>query len=141
MIFLVALSLIAGYIMWTLVCLELNVQRASRMCIDCVRVPIDGNNVLWMLVEGYVWKVVDALPFAWASYPESFRYLRRGWHFREKASSHERHGPIWALITPLQILVHLSDPDAVGDVFARRRDFVRPSENYSEFHQKLHCSC
>lgn len=133
MIFLVVIGFVAGYVLWTLVSLEANVQRASSMGIDIVRVPIDGNNVPWMLVEGYIWKIVDALPFAWSSYPESFRFLRRGWHFREKASHHQRHGPILALVTPVQILVHLSDPDAVGDVFARRRDFIRPSENYSAF--------
>lgn len=72
------------------------------------------------------------------SIPESIRYMRRGWHFREKAAAHLRHGPVWALASPVGINMHFSDPAAVGDIFSRRRDFVRPIKNYSVSRPDFH---
>lgn len=125
-------GIIAAWVFWSIASLELNMRKASKIGVRCVRLPIDGNNVLWMTFEPFVWKLVDSLPFAWSSYPDFIRYLRRGWHFYEKSDSHARHGAVWALVSPVGINLHFSDPDAIGEVFSRRRDFIRPVENYSK---------
>lgn len=131
MLFALVFASLVAYVLWTWVCLERNVRRASSMGVPIVRLPIDSHNVLWQVVEANLWTITDALPIPWLSYPESIRFMRRGWHFFEKAGAHERYGPIWVLVSGASINVHVSDPNAVRDVLTRRRDFVRVVKNYS----------
>jgi len=63
--------------------------------------------------------------------PTFARYARRGWYFKDKASSHIKYGPIWAMVTPVDIHIAIADPGAVHEVFARRNDFLRPVKMYS----------
>lgn len=130
------LGLIVGsslfYLVWSLAALESNYRRAASMGIPLVRVPIDPLNILFQVFESHVWNVVDRIPFA-LPLPAWTRYARRGWYFTDKAEPHLRYGPIWALVTPRDIHILVSDLEAVHDIFARRNDFVRPNKMYSEF--------
>lgn len=133
MILYLVLGSALAYLIWSLVCLEINVQRARGMGIPLVRVPIDPvRNVPWMIVQPHVWAVLDRLPIKWSSYPNFVRLLHRGWHFREKADMALQLGPVWAIVSPVTIYVHVTDPKAIGDVFSRRWDFQRPVHEYSE---------
>lgn len=86
-------------------------------------------HVVWIIVEPTLWRFLDRLPINWGVFG---RYSRRGWHFYDKAESHLRYGPIWALVTPCDIYVYVADPNAIHDVFIRREDFLRPSKMYSK---------
>ncbi|KAI1386060.1 cytochrome P450 [Hypoxylon trugodes] len=119
-----------AYLVWSVVCLELNVRKVRAMNVPIVRLPIDSNNVLWVILHSHVWSIVDRLPFDWSSYPDSIRFSRRGWHFADKSESHLRHGSVWALVSPASITLHFADPDAVLDIFSRRVEFVRPVKEY-----------
>jgi hypothetical protein len=124
-------SALTAYATWSLVCLEVNYRRASKMGIPLVRLPIDPLNILFQVLEPHFWRVLDALPVK-LPLPTFARYARRGWFFRDKAQSHLRYGPIWALVTPCDIHVQVCDSEANHNIFARRNDFVRPSKMYSE---------
>ena len=110
--------------------METNVRRARAMQIPLIRVPIDPMNVLWLTVEPLLFRVLDLLPFSYGSFG---RYSRRGWHFRDKDRSHIELGPVWALVTPREIYLHVSDRHAINEVFARRADFRRPQQLYSKW--------
>ncbi|KAH7408317.1 cytochrome P450 [Phaeosphaeria sp. MPI-PUGE-AT-0046c] len=118
------------YITWSLVCLEINYQRAVSMGIPLVRLPIDPLNIFFQVFESHAWKVIDQLPVA-SLLPTWTHYARRGWYFKDKATSHIRYGPIWALVTPRDIHILICEPQAVHEVFARRNDFIRPIKMYS----------
>ncbi|KAG8169916.1 hypothetical protein KVR01_000661 [Diaporthe batatas] len=121
-----------GYFIWSLACLEINMHRARSIGIPLVRVPIDPvRNVLWMIIQPHVWGVLDRLPIKWSSYPNFVRLLHRGWHFREKADTALQFGPVWAIVTPMSIYLHITDPQAINDVFSRRWDFQRPVHEYN----------
>ena len=70
------LSLFLGfaYLAWSLLSLELNYRRASKMGIPLVRLPVDGQNVLWASIEGHLWPLLDKLPINWGAFG---RYSRR----------------------------------------------------------------
>ncbi|KAF2790090.1 cytochrome P450 [Melanomma pulvis-pyrius CBS 109.77] len=123
-------SALTAYATWSLVCLEVNYRRASKMGIPLVRLPIDPLNILFQVLEPHIWRVLDALPLK-LPLPTSSRYGRRGWFFGDKAQSHLRYGPIWALVTPRDIHVQVCDSEANHEIFARRHDFVRPSKMYT----------
>jgi hypothetical protein len=128
MLALVLGSLIVGYLTWSLVAMEISHRRASTMGIPLVRLPVDPMNIVWLVLEPPLWRLLDRFPLNWGSFG---RYSRRGWHFHDKAASHLLYGPAWALVTPRDIYVYVSDPDAIHAIFVRRGDFLRPSKMYS----------
>lgn len=120
----------AAYLTWSLVCLEINYNRAKRIGIPLVRLPIDPLNVLFQVFESHVWSVLDSLPLK-GILPRWTTYARRGWFFEGKAETFLRLGKIWGLVTPVGIYVQLTNPEAINDVLSRRMDFQRPTEPYS----------
>lgn len=110
--------------------MEINYQRASSMGIPLVRLPVDPMNIVWLILEPYLWRLLNRFPFDWGTFGH---YSRRGWHFKDKATSHLKYGPIWALVTPCDIYVYVAEPEAIHDIFVRRGDFLRPSKMYSKF--------
>ena len=121
-------GLTVAYAAWSFVAMEINYRRAASMGIPLVRLPVDPLNNVWLILEPPFWRLMDRLPFDWGTFG---RYSRRGWHFRDKAESHRHYGPAWALVTPRDIYVYVSDPNAIHDIFIRRADFLRPSKMYS----------
>ncbi|KAF1949760.1 cytochrome P450 monooxygenase [Byssothecium circinans] len=120
----------AAYLVWSLICLETNYRRAKSMGIPLIRLPIDPLNILFQVFESQVWGILDRLPVK-AILPQWTTYARRGWFFEDKADTALRLGKIWGLVTPVGILVQLTDPEAIDDVLSRRMDFQRPTEPYT----------
>ncbi|CAJ2510407.1 Uu.00g051100.m01.CDS01 [Anthostomella pinea] len=117
-----------AYIAWSIACLETNVRKARSLKVPIVRLPIDSNNVFWIILQPHVWKFLDGLPFSWSSYPRFVRFSRRGWYFAERAEAHVQLGPVWALVSPIAINMHFADPDTIHDIVTRRGDFQRPAK-------------
>ncbi|KAI0398831.1 putative cytochrome P450 [Xylaria palmicola] len=131
MIISLLISLALAYLVWTSVCLELNVRRALALQIPVVRIPISAESNLWVIIQPLVWKILDkyvAIP--WSSYPDFVRFSHRNWLFLEKSRPTERFGPVWSLVSPAGISLYVSDPDAIVDIYSRWKDFVRPSHKY-----------
>ncbi|KAI0970502.1 cytochrome P450 [Xylaria arbuscula] len=114
------LCLTVAYIIWTAATLELNARKAGAIGVPCIRIPIDTNSVLWQAFEPWIWSALDRLPFTWSSYPDFVRYSRRGWQYTDKYEAYARLGPVWALVTPVTMYLHVADPNAIGEIFARR---------------------
>lgn len=117
------------YLAWSLVTLQINYRRASTMGIPLIRLPVDPLNVLFQVFEPHIFRLLDALPI---QLPEFLHCLRRGWYFKDKADMHLKYGPIWALVTPRDIHIHLVDSEAIHQVFSRRGDFIRPRKMYGK---------
>ncbi|KAG8162982.1 hypothetical protein KVR01_007460 [Diaporthe batatas] len=120
------LGSILTYITWSFACLEANVRKARDFGVPVIRLPIDANNVVWILLQPYLWMVLDRLPFDWSTYPRFVRLSRRGWFVAEGAEPHVQLGPVWALVSPMAVNLHFSDPDTIQDIVTRRGDFQRP---------------
>ncbi|KAJ6015100.1 cytochrome P450 [Penicillium herquei] len=118
--------LVLTYLIWSLVAMEINYRRASSIGIPRIRMCVDGSNLLWQFSESYVWGLLDLLGLELGN----FRYSRRGWATYDKAKTHIRHGPAWALVTPRRVYVYVVDSEAINDIFQRRSDFLRPTEAY-----------
>lgn len=123
------ITVLVGYLSWSLLAMELNYRRAKSMGIPLVRLPVDPLNIFWSVLENPTWQFLDLIPVNWGSFA---LYSRRGWNFKDKSASHIRYGPVWAIVTPRNIWVSIADPDAINDIYKRRTDFLRPSELYSK---------
>jgi hypothetical protein len=110
-----------------------NLRKARSLKVPLVYIPFDVNSILWLLIQPLVWKLLAYLPVNWSSYPDFVRFSHRNWHFLEKSRPIERFGPVWALVSPGGIHIHVSDPDAIEEIFSRWKDFVRPLEKYSKY--------
>ncbi|KUJ14432.1 cytochrome P450 [Mollisia scopiformis] len=127
MIIEIMIGLGLGYLSWSLIAMEINYRRAAAIGIPLVRLPVDPMNLVWLILEPSLWNILDKIPIDWGTFG---RYSRRGCHFHDKATSHLKYGPVWALVTPCDIYIYFSDPDAIHDIFMRRTDFLRPSKMY-----------
>lgn len=123
----VLLALAFAWLIYSATCLSINIRRARTMGVPLVVVPISPMNVLWIVVEPLIFRLLDHLPIHLGTFG---RYGRRGWHFHDKAQSHLELGDIFALVTPRETFVHLAQPDAILEVFSRRMDFIRPIQLY-----------
>ena len=125
------LQLICGaatsWLLYSLICLTTNVQRAQALGIQWKALPVSPMNVLWAVLEIPVFRVLDRLPLRFGSFS---RYNRRAWHFKEKANSHIELGDAFTLVTPGELWIYISDPDAIVDTVSRRADFQRPLHIY-----------
>ncbi|KAI1308544.1 putative cytochrome P450 [Xylaria venustula] len=131
MILLLFLTSALAYLIWTVVCLEVNVRKARALRIPVVRIPISAESNLWVIVQPLVWKILDILVARpWGSYPDFVRFSHRNWCFLEKSRPTEVFGSAWALVSPAGISLYVADPDAIVDVYSRWKDFVRPSHKY-----------
>ncbi|TVY16613.1 Cytochrome P450 [Lachnellula arida] len=127
--FLLAITAL-GYCFWGLVCLESNVRKARNLKVPIVRIPIDPNSIIWVIIQPWVWKLLEFLPISWSAFPNFIRFSHRNWHFLEKSNPTQQFGPVWALVSPGGVHLHFSDPDAIQEILSRWRDFVRPIEKY-----------
>ncbi|KAL9625277.1 MAG: hypothetical protein Q9160_000679 [Pyrenula sp. 1 TL-2023] len=112
---------------YSAVSLYQNVRRARALGLPTNILPVSPMNTIWAVSEPLVFGIIDKLPFRLGSLN---RYGRRAWHFHEKATSHLELGDAFAIVSPREIFVYVSDPDAIVDIFARRADFARPLEIY-----------
>lgn len=65
--------------------MEMNYRRALSMDIPLVRLPVDPMNLIWLIMEPSLWRLLDRLPFSWGTFG---RYSRRGWRFHDKRLRH-----------------------------------------------------
>lgn len=132
------LTFLLAYSVWTLACLELNVRKARALRVPIVRTPFGGNNYLWVILQPFLWAILDLLPIPWASYPDFVRFSHRNWQFLEKSHPTESFGSVWVLVSPAGTSLHFSDPDTIEEIYSRWRDFIRPVQKYSKLGS---CSC
>lgn len=130
-LWLIFTSLVA-YVAWSVVCLQMNARIARELAVPAIRIPFDVNNKLWVIFQPLVWRVLARLPVSWAAYPDFVRFSHRNWHFLEKSSPIARFGPVWALVSPGGVHLHVSDPESIQNIFMRFRDFYRPIHKYRE---------
>ncbi|MCJ1381959.1 hypothetical protein MMC17_005071 [Xylographa soralifera] len=114
------------YLVWYVVPFAKNIRRARSLGVPILSVPVSPMNVLWIVVEPMVFNILDRLPIDLGN----FNYARRGWHFADKASTHEELGDVFVLTSPRETFLHVCDPDSINQIFDRRQDFVRPVELY-----------
>ena len=123
--------LLAAVLSWTLyctICLSANYVKARTLGVPLIIVPISGTNALWVLLEPWIWPVIECFPLAIA---DRLYYMRREWTFHDKQKTHERLGDYFVKVSPGQNMLYVSNSDIINDIFTRNKDFKRPVHFYS----------
>ena len=64
----VLLAVGLAYVIWSLVAMGMKYQRAKSMGIPLVRLPIDLENIIWLVLEPHFWRLLDRLPINWGTF-------------------------------------------------------------------------
>ena len=57
-----------AYLTWSLVAMGMKYQRAKSMGIPLVRLPIDPENVIWLVLEPHFGRLLDRLSINWGTF-------------------------------------------------------------------------
>lgn len=117
------------WITWSAVALVFNYAEARKFKLPIITIPFSPDNALWIVLQPLFLPLLERLPFGSGTFT---RYCRWGFEFPEKARTYQELGDTWILCTPVSNWVYTCDAEAVSDLFARRNDFVRPLQVYSE---------
>ena len=116
-------------LIWTLSTLLGNYAVARRIGLPIVVSPITPLNIIWLLSYRVFPPVLllKRLPFGlgrWA------RCTYTSWTFDDKCALHDEVGDLFCIVSPGSIEVVVADRKAANDVFARRKDFIKPAVIY-----------
>ena len=118
-----------AWLIYSTICLIINIRRARTIGLPTIILPISPNNILWVLCEPFVLPIIDCLPFSFGNFR---RYCNREWRYTEKYRPHLKLGDAWILVSPDANVLCLSNPEVVEELFLRRWDFKRPLHLYSK---------
>ena len=125
---------ILTWIAYTALRLLRNYRQACQLRLPTVVVPFSPENTAWVATQMLLKPLFRYLPLDSVSF---FRCCRFGWEFKDRYSTHLRLGDAWILVTPEKNWLFVVDVETVSDIFARGRDFIRPSWMYGEYCQIL----
>lgn len=118
-----------AWLLWNIVSFSMNYRRARQIGLPIVMVPLSTFNPIWLLVHKQMLPLLMALPWN----IDYFRYSYAGWTFADKYQIHERLGPAFVQVNPLQIELCVADAKAASAILTRRKDFPKPLFVYSGF--------
>lgn len=121
--FLLLVCLLGTWTTYNVYCLIRNYQRASRLGIPIIAVPISPDSPLWIALQTAFSSAFQYVPFDSFSFT---RYSRLGWEFHDRYKTHKRLGDTWILVTPDRNWFHTSLAEAAHDILSRSREFGRP---------------
>lgn len=121
------LILTASWIIWSFHTLYLNYLIAKRSKLPFRIIPISHENPIWMVLDKKILniRIIARFPLGTGSFT---RFNWRGWEFADNYRAHEELGDVFMLVTPGRNWVYVCDPVALGGVFRRRGEFLRPLE-------------
>lgn len=113
------------WILYNFYCLLVNYFEAQKTGLPLVILPIDSGNPLWMNIDTRVLPFFRRLPFGFKNFT---RFNWRGWEISDRYRAHQELGDAFILVTPGKNWLQICNAEAVADIFARKREFTRPTE-------------
>ncbi|KAF2083231.1 cytochrome P450 monooxygenase-like protein [Saccharata proteae CBS 121410] len=129
-VFLLAPALLVATYFWnTYRSFAANLAAAKQSQLPYVITPWNGYNVLWMIVGGLIYPLLDKLPVSWTR--SWLPFLEPEWVYKRNYGVFEEYGSdAIIVVSPGEIHCYVADAEAVADICARRTDFQKPLERY-----------
>ena len=121
------------WLSWTGISLYNNYQIARQSGLRLVVSPLTPLNPAWLLLQKRLRPWINSLPWGLGGFA---KYSYMGWQFDDKYAVHQKLGGAFILVTPSVNELILADPEAITQVQARRKDFVKPPLMYGMSHCK-----
>lgn len=127
MFVLVVLSFVLAYFLWALLRLVANYIEARKIGLPILLCPVDPASPLWLLSKEILTPIFLRLPFGLGEWADKAEV---GWTFKEKYAVHARYGEAFAIVSPGENDVVITNPSATEDVLRRRNDFIKNPAMY-----------
>ncbi|PQE02867.1 cytochrome P450 protein [Rutstroemia sp. NJR-2017a BBW] len=105
--------------------LAVNYNKARKIGLPLVILPIDSGNPLWMSIDTKVLPFFRRLPFGFQNFT---RFNYRGWEIHDRYKAHQELGDAFILVTPGKNWLQLCNAETLADIFSRKAEFTRPTE-------------
>lgn len=106
-----------------------NRRSARRTKLPLLSSPFNPVDPLWLLLQKAIIPLCPYLPFGLGAFT---RYNRMGWCYHDKFRLHSELGDAFMHVNPAKNQLFIANPEAIEDVFLRRKDFQKPVHMYSE---------
>lgn len=117
-----------AWILRSIYSIHVNRKSAEQTGLPVVLSPFNPVDPLWMLLQRVVIPLCPYLPFGLGSFT---RYNRMGWSYHDKYRLHSELGDAFVHVNPARNQLFLANPEAIEEVFLRRKDFPKPVHMYS----------
>ena len=104
-----------------------NHQRAHKLGMPVIHVPVSFFNPLWAFSQPLIQPYLLKLPLGFDRY---FRYIGIDWATRERRRVHEKYGDIFAVVNPKDTIIFVGEAAAIDEGLGRRKDFTKPKKLY-----------
>jgi hypothetical protein len=118
------------YVLYTIANLHTYHKSLRHLPIPIFISPVSPINPIWTSFRTRLIPLVNKLPFGLGAFARMSYF---GWSFDDKYAVHEELGDLVGLVTPGGNELHVADAEAMVEIMARRRDFPKPVELYSEY--------
>ena len=125
-----------AWVAWTLVSLLVNYLAARKLTLPIIISPLNALNPLWMLVQKLFPVLITILPKLPFGLGKWARCTYMGWTFQDKYALHVELGLVFVLVTPSGNELWVADPDVAHMVFAKRKEYHKPTAMYSKYELK-----
>lgn len=119
-------TIVLGLSSWTLLSLLKNYKTARQIGLPLITSPVTPLNPFWILT----WQLFPPilflryLPFGLGTWA---RCTYMGWNFDDQHALHDDFDDIFTIVTPGCNEIVIADPEAVVNVFSRRKDHIKPA--------------
>lgn len=107
---------------WPCFTLAKNYIAARKFGLPVLITPIGIFNPLWLTGFQFLTPLLKRLPFGLGNFVHVSGLT---WFFPNRFQHHARLGPAFVIATPAEVQLVLADPEAVNDVLARRKNFMK----------------
>ncbi|KAI8630633.1 cytochrome P450 [Xylariaceae sp. FL1651] len=123
-------SIILVACFWLCFKLAKNFIAARKFGLPILVTPIGIFNPLWLTGFRLFTPILKCLPFGLGNFVDA---SGNTWFFPNRFRHHARLGPAFVIATPTEVQLILADPDAVNEVLAKRKNFIKDFDTIRPF--------
>jgi hypothetical protein len=121
----IILSIAIALISWPILNLLKHYIKARSVGLPIIINPIDLLNPIWILTHKPLLPLFKSLPFGLVDWMVCSGFVSV---FTNRHKLHNKHGPVYLLVTPKEIALFIDDPDLTEEILGKRKDLIKPDE-------------
>ena len=125
-------SCLLSFALWQITSIARHYVAARKIGLPIIISPVSPLNPFWALSYRIFPSILSLrrLPYGLGTWA---RCTAMGWAFEDKHQIHDECGPLFTLVTPAGNEVTIADPIVAHTIFARRKDYVKPTILYGTY--------
>lgn len=123
----VLISIISAYFIYRFLNFIRNYLEARRIGLPILLSPVSWQDPLWPLIGPQLEPLKNLPLCGWITYSSI------GWTLHDRYKTHERLGPVFAIVSPRKTDIFVCDPETCKELLSSWRVWVKPPDVYRLF--------